>query len=33
MLTMDYIEDIPDVLSDQDLADLETLEEWETDNA
>jgi hypothetical protein len=30
---MDYIEDIPDVLSDHDQADLETVEDWETCNA
>ena len=30
---MDYIEDIPDVLSDTDLLDLETVEDWETCNA
>ena len=30
---MDYIDDIPDnVLSDADLLDLETLEEWEACN-
>jgi hypothetical protein len=30
---MDYIDDMPDVLSDHDGEDLETVEDWETCNA